>query len=48
MGGLKRCRELGGELHVVVADARIRKIFEITGLNKVFPLAAALTEVSAP
>lgn len=48
VGGLKRCRELGGELHVVVADARIRKIFEITGLNKVFPLAAALTEVSAP
>ena len=39
VGGLKRCRELGGELHIVVADARIRKIFEITGLNKVFPLA---------
>jgi anti-sigma B factor antagonist len=46
VGGLKRCRELGGELHVVVADARIRKIFEITGLNKVFPLANALAEVS--
>jgi anti-sigma B factor antagonist len=47
VGGLKRCRELGGELHVVVADARIRKIFEITGLNKVFPLALALADVSA-
>jgi anti-sigma B factor antagonist len=45
VGGLKRCRELGGELHVVVADARIRKIFEITGLDKVFPLARSLTEV---
>jgi anti-sigma B factor antagonist len=47
VGGLKRCRELGGELHVVVADARIRKIFEITGLNKVFPLALALADVGA-
>ena len=47
VGGLKRCRELGGELHVVVADVRIRKIFEITGLNKVFPLANALAEVGA-
>jgi anti-sigma B factor antagonist len=45
VGGLKRCRESGGELHVVVADARIRKIFEITGLDKVFPLANALDEV---
>ena len=47
VGGLKRCRELGGELHVVVADARIRKIFEITGLNKVFPIVDALAEVGA-
>lgn len=46
VGALKRCRELGGELHVVVADPRIRKIFEITGLDKVFPMADALTEVS--
>src|ERR1700729_1815413 len=42
VGALKRCRELGGELHVVVTDARIRKIFEITGLNKVFPIVDAL------
>jgi anti-sigma B factor antagonist len=47
VGALKRCRELGGELHVVVDDARIRKIFEITGLHKVFPLAHALAEVGA-
>jgi anti-sigma B factor antagonist len=47
VGALKRCRELGGELHVVVADARIRKIFEITGLDKVFPIAEALSEVGA-
>jgi len=48
VGGLKRCRELGGELHVVVTDPRIKKIFEITGLNKVFPIVDALSEVAAP
>jgi anti-sigma B factor antagonist len=47
VGGLKRCRELGGELHVVVADDRIRKIFEITGLDKVFPLPRTLADVGA-
>src|ERR1700683_1531107 len=48
VGGLKRCRELGGELYIVVTDARLRKIFEITGLDKVFPMVDALSEVSAP
>jgi anti-sigma B factor antagonist len=47
VGALKRCRELGGELHIVVTDARIRKIFEITGLDKVFPIVDALSEVAA-
>ena len=47
VGGLKRCRELGGELFVVVSDARIRKIFEITGLDKVFPIADAMSDVGA-
>ncbi|HEX3796367.1 MAG TPA: STAS domain-containing protein [Acidimicrobiales bacterium] len=48
VGALKRCRELGGELHVVVSDARIMKIFEITGLNKVFPIVESLDALSAP
>jgi anti-sigma B factor antagonist len=39
VGALKRCRELGGDLHVVVADPRIMKIFEITGLTNVFTIA---------
>jgi anti-sigma B factor antagonist len=47
VGALKRCRELGGELHVVVADARIMKIFEITGLTKVFPIVDSLADVGA-
>ena len=40
MGALKRCRESGGELYVVVADPRIVKIFEITGLTELFDIRA--------
>jgi anti-sigma B factor antagonist len=47
VGALKRCRELGGDLHVVVTDPRIVKIFEITGLTKVFPIADSLAEAGA-
>jgi anti-sigma B factor antagonist len=47
VGALKRCRELGGELHVVVTDPRIMKIFEITGLTKVFPIASSLASAGA-
>ena len=36
VGGLKRCRELGGDMRVVVVGPRIIKIFEITGLTNVF------------
>ncbi len=42
VGALKRCRELGGDLHVVVADPRIIKIFEITGLTNVFSITDSL------
>jgi anti-sigma B factor antagonist len=47
VGALKRCRELGGDLHVVVSDPRIVKIFEITGLTKVFPIADSLAAAGA-
>jgi anti-sigma B factor antagonist len=47
VGALKRCRELGGELQVVVADPRIVKIFEITGLTSVFSIADSLESAGA-
>jgi anti-sigma B factor antagonist len=47
VGALKRCREVGGELHLVVSDPRIMKIFEITGLDKVFPLSDSLASLGA-
>jgi anti-sigma B factor antagonist len=42
VGGLKRCRELGGDMRIVVVDPRIIKIFEITGLTNVFNISETL------
>lgn len=46
ISGVKRLRPNGGSVELVVTDRNIRKIFEITGLDRVFPLheerAAAL------
>jgi anti-sigma B factor antagonist len=47
VGALKRCRELGGDLHIVVSDPRIMKIFEITGLTNVFTIADSLQDAGA-
>jgi anti-sigma B factor antagonist len=47
VGGLKRCRELGGDLQIIVADPRIVKIFEITGLTNVFTMAESLQAAGA-
>ncbi|MGH3007752.1 MAG: STAS domain-containing protein [Gaiellaceae bacterium] len=38
VGGVKRLRPSGGQLSLVCSDRNITKIFEITGLNKVFPI----------
>ena len=38
VGGVKRLRPNGGQLALVCSDRNITKIFEITGLDKVFPI----------
>lgn len=38
VGGLKRASERGGKIAVIASSIQIRKVFEITGLEKVFPL----------
>jgi anti-sigma B factor antagonist len=48
VGALKRCREQGGDLKLVVADTRIMKIFEITGLTTIFPIVETLAATVAP
>ena len=49
VGGVKRLRPAGGSLALVCSDDNITKIFEITGLDRVFPIHdsrdAALAEV---
>ena len=40
VGGVKRLRPNGGQLSLVCSDRNITKIFEITGLDKVFPIYA--------
>jgi anti-sigma B factor antagonist len=48
---VKRLRPAGGSLAIVCADQNICKIFEITGLDRVFPIHSsredALQAVSA-
>lgn len=38
VGGIKRLRPAGGTLALVCSDQNIAKIFEITGLDRVFPI----------
>ena len=44
VGGVKRLRPTGGQLSLVCSDRNITKIFEITGLDRVFPIYASRTE----
>lgn len=44
VGGVKRLRPNRGQLSLVCADRNITKIFEITGLDKVFSIYASRDE----
>jgi anti-sigma B factor antagonist len=44
VGGVKRLRPNDGQLSIVCSDRNITKIFEITGLNRVFPIHATRAE----
>ena len=44
VGGVKRLRPAGGALALVCTDQNITKIFEITGLDRVFPIHASRDE----
>ena len=50
VGGVKRLRTNEGQLSLICSDRNITKIFEITGLDRVFPIyetrAAALSELA--
>ena len=44
VGGVKRLRPTGGSLSLVCTDQNITKIFEITGLDRVFPIHSSREE----
>jgi len=44
VGGVKRLRPEGGQVSIVCSDRNITKIFEITGLNRIFPIHASRAE----
>ena len=44
VGALKRVRTSDGELALVCTEPRILKVFEITGLTKVFPMRRTVDE----
>lgn len=44
VGALKRCRESGGDLPLVITEPRILRVFEITGLTGVFPIHATVED----
>jgi anti-sigma B factor antagonist len=44
VGGVKRLRPTGGSLALVCTDQNISKIFEITGLDRVFPIFGSREE----
>lgn len=47
VGALKRVRTHDGELALVCTESRILKVFEITGLTKVFPMHRSVDEAVA-
>ena len=47
VGGVKRLRTNEGQLSLVCSDRNITKIFEITGLDRVFPIHESRDEALA-
>jgi len=48
VGGLKRLRSHDGDLSLVCTQQRILKVFEITGLTKVFTIHESVDAAVAP
>ncbi len=47
IGTQERCQERGIDLRLVLEDARILKIFEITGLTELFAISPTVAEAAA-
>jgi anti-sigma B factor antagonist len=47
IGAQERCEERGTDLRIVLKEARILKIFEITGLTDLFSIVPSVAEAEA-
>jgi anti-sigma B factor antagonist len=47
IGGLKRMRERDGNLSLICPNPRIRRVFEITGLDKIFDIYNSVEEAKS-
>jgi anti-sigma B factor antagonist len=45
VGALTRCRELGGEVHLVVCEPQVLRVLRITGLHDAFTLHQSRSEL---
>lgn len=48
VGALKRTRQRGGDLSVVCPERRVRRVFELCDLDRIFTLHTTLDEVADP
>jgi anti-anti-sigma factor len=44
VGGMKRLRAAGGELHLIVASPEVQRVLEITRMDRVIPLHETLAD----
>ena len=47
VGGMKRLRGQGGELHLVASRPELQRILEITGMDRIIPLHETLADALA-
>jgi anti-sigma B factor antagonist len=47
VSGMKRCRQQGGDLHLCAMQEPVQIIFELTRLNRAFPIFASEAEAIA-
>jgi anti-sigma B factor antagonist len=48
VGASKHLQREGGELHLVIVEPKVRRVFEITGLTSVFPIHTSLDDALQP
>ncbi len=46
VGAVNRCRQVGGDLPLVLSEPRIRKVFDITGLTEVFSISDSVESLN--